>query len=962
MCSLIAIFHRSNHAHSNNDVTQFLFVSMQGGCVRVAGLVSPQAILDCLTLERSLWTNAASDIASSEMSSHPNSDILPAMLMCASSSSNACTVTSQASALLTNISLNKTASSVYCSYPPLLAALENARKSLNDSGKSLYIPTLQSVNTTALMCPQSNTVLAARTFLFYTSHTLDWSPLLLQWSHRHSMHDALGNTLAALAIVDVAMDRLQALQASAAAAASPTAVPGTLPVPHLENFLNVAAFRGDVPKAGSSISADSAIGDITDDDPDLQLQPKTPALSSAKSRAWGRVASSVKKTKNAKQIPHDCGMYALSFSYRTPSLDDPCVSMALSDRAFLMELTSGFRNLCGLTRRPCVTGACPTQHIWQRCQPVLVLNLGVGTLWAMEGSMIACSNVVRSSSIGRCCARSMEWMLWVISTLGDRSSNDMLLKLCASQILAASTLSSLLSWCFSASVSRFNFDANRAGVSSCVLVAGPPGSSVRNRGVALLQGGCGCSVCCRVFAIAVISEMSGGSGGDGGLGPLLQEEMRKCGLLPVIDDAVATQQRIEHESLMSCRSLCSTRAVAATNTPASTQQLQPQPAPTAQVATLQTTVEGSRLIASSLMVLVSKVFSNKAVLQVVETVDTGGSTLIKSLILLLRSAWTHEIAECMTTWASDSIRGLISVTITDRPSSLLAFSSVAPFGATACDVVTKTPFANHAFAMEEKRPFLFSMPWQQGSACLVLQALMETFSVTSYAQVGCVLVPTLVGEVYAPCMQLLACVTRSSVSSRKSDLAHWETCRLLLISLRQFCGCCNTLFLGCMWRRRCSWLHNLHQQLASGLRDLVSIRRCVSNAMASSLDAGFRSKLAEVLDLVMALCSTASMSFSHILLDEHASAELVVVDEPMCQQLWMLAVLLWRASGSDAARQLRQACAAALTCCLLSSHPTAVLGLDDPVRRCGMDFVPVEMKQLQHTPSWYPSSDGSSKR
>jgi len=153
MCSLIAIFHRSNHAHSNNDVTQFLFVSMQGGCVRVAGLVSPQAILDCLTLERSLWTNAASDIASSEMSSHPNSDILPAMLMCASSSSNACTVTSQASALLTNISLNKTASSVYCSYPPLLAALENARKSLNDSGKSLYIPILQSVSTTALLCP-----------------------------------------------------------------------------------------------------------------------------------------------------------------------------------------------------------------------------------------------------------------------------------------------------------------------------------------------------------------------------------------------------------------------------------------------------------------------------------------------------------------------------------------------------------------------------------------------------------------------------------------------------------------------------------------------------------------------------------------------------------------------------------------------------------------------------------------
>lgn len=106
----------------------------QSGCVRVAGLVSPQAIVDCLELERSLWNDAVSEVNSSEMASHPNADILPAMLKCASSSSNACTVASQASALLANICLNKTASSVYCSNAPLLTALELARKSLNDAG------------------------------------------------------------------------------------------------------------------------------------------------------------------------------------------------------------------------------------------------------------------------------------------------------------------------------------------------------------------------------------------------------------------------------------------------------------------------------------------------------------------------------------------------------------------------------------------------------------------------------------------------------------------------------------------------------------------------------------------------------------------------------------------------------------------------------------------------------------
>ena len=356
----------------------------------------------------------------------------------------------------------------YCSYAPLLAALDAARKSLNDAGAHAYMfecvtptvlhefcnvsapqPSQLYINcNTMYVFIKGNTLLplihcntmhvlrltpptSARTFLFYTSHTLDWSPLLLQWTPRHSMHDCFGSTLAAVAMVDVAVDRLQALQAAASAPSSssssstPAPAPGLLPVPHLENFLNVAAFRGDAPKAGASIGVDTAIGDTTEDDPDLQLPSKTPALSSAaKSRVWGRVAASVKKTKNAKQIPHDCGVYAshappalhfcsilrsfprcifvtscrsyaLSFSYRTPSLDDPCVTMALRDRAFLMELTSGFRwvcvcvcvcacaptqltrcsrNLCGLTRRPCVTVACPTQHIWQRCGGVSILN------------------------------------------------------------------------------------------------------------------------------------------------------------------------------------------------------------------------------------------------------------------------------------------------------------------------------------------------------------------------------------------------------------------------------------------------------------------------------------------------------------------------------------------------------------------------------------------------------------
>lgn len=111
----------------------------QSGCVQVAGLVSPHSIVHCFALEHALWTDAAKDISSSEMSSHPNADILPAMLTCASSSSNACTLASQASALLTNLCLNKTASSVYCTHAPLYVALDRARKSLNDSGGAIII-------------------------------------------------------------------------------------------------------------------------------------------------------------------------------------------------------------------------------------------------------------------------------------------------------------------------------------------------------------------------------------------------------------------------------------------------------------------------------------------------------------------------------------------------------------------------------------------------------------------------------------------------------------------------------------------------------------------------------------------------------------------------------------------------------------------------------------------------------
>lgn len=779
------------------------------------------------------------------------------------------------------------------------------------------------------------------------------------------MHDIFGLALMAVATLDMAIDRLQTLQSWASSASLIPSITstGSLPVPHLENFLNVAAFRGDTSKAGSAISMDSTIGDTTEDDADIQQSAPKPSLSSSKSRVWGRVTAAVKKTKNVKQLPYDCGVYALSFSYRTPSLDDPDVSMALTDRAVLMELTSSFKNMCGLSRRPCVTVACPTQHIWQKCQPVLVLNLGLGTLWAMQGSMVTCSNVIRSCSIGRCCARSMEWMLWAVATLGDRPSGDMLLKLCASQVLAASTLSSLLSWCFSASISRFNFDANRSGSSRCVLLTGAPGSGAKQRGTALMQSGCGCSVCCRVLALAVISEMSG-SREDGGLGPLLQDEMRKCGLLSVIDDAVATQQSQEHENLMACRSVCATisKDVTASSEAIPLHKIHPSQLSAADLNKLQNACSGTRLIASSLMVLITKVFSNKAILEVVETTDTSGSSLIMNLILLMRSAWTHEIADFMTTWTSDSIRGVISVAITDRPSNLLVFARVAPFSATACHIVTQTPFSHHAYAMEERRPFLFSMPWQHGSACLILQALMEAFEVTSYAQVGCILLPSLAGEVFRPCMQLLACITRSSVSSRKSDLAHWHAVRLMLISLRQFCGCCNTVLLGCMWRRRCCWFHNLHQHLASGLRDLISIRRCVSNAMTLTPDQKFKQKLEEILDLIFSVCSVASLTFSHILLDEHASAELIIVDEETCEHMWMLVVLLWNAPGKVAAQRLYRSSAAALTCSLMASHPSAFIGLQAPKYRLGLDFVPIEMKNLQHTSVWCPSADGSCKR
>jgi hypothetical protein len=806
-----------------------------------------------------------------------------------------------------------------------------------------------------------NVVLSARTFLFYSSHSLDWTPLLLQWSPRYSMYDALGSALTAIALVDVAVDRLQELQSYA-----PASTLGTLPISHLENFLNVAAFRGDAIKPASSIGHDAVIGDTNEDDSDMQHGAAKSSVATAKSRGWGRVTVAVKKTKNVKQIPHDCGIYALSCSFRTPSLDDPGVTMALSDRAILMELTSGLKHLCGLTRRPCVTVACPTQHIWQKCQPVLVMNVGLGSLWGIKGSMGVCSNVIRDCSVGRCCTRSMEWMLWVVGTLSDRPSSDMLLRLCASQLLSSSSLSSLLSWCFSASVSRFNFDANRTGSSSCVLVSGSVAFESKNRGSTLIKGGCGCSICCRVFAISVITELfSGGKntsgGGSGGLGLLLQDEMRKCGLLPVIDDAVSSQQYLEHDSLMQCRSCCGTKA-SGTSDSLSSMQRRPSIVSGDEAVDAQTNLSGSRLIATSLMILMSKLFSNTAILDVVNTADTSGSSLIVNLLMLLRSAWTHEIAECMMTWASDSVRGIISIAITDRPSYLLEFSKLAPFEATACDIITQSPFSLHKYAMEEQRPFLFSMPWQKGSACLALQALMEVFRVTSYAQTGCFLLPSMVGQVFQPCMQLLACVIRSSVSSRKSNLAHWDSCRLMLVALRQFCGCCNTLLLDCMWRRRCLWMHNLHHHVASGLRDLVSVRRCLSNAIESTPDAAFKTKLTNILDLVLAVCSAASLTLSHILLDEHASVEIAIVDVKSCEYLWMLSVLLENAQGTVAARLQYQSCAAVLTCCLLASHPHAITSLQDPKYRLGLSFVPEELKRQQHSPVWYPSSDGSCKR
>jgi hypothetical protein len=211
-------------------------------------------------------------------------------------------------------------------------------------------------------------------------------------------------------------------------------------------------------------------------------------------------------------------------------------------------------------------------------------------------------------------------------------------------------------------------------------------------------------------------------------------------------------------------------------------------------------------------------------------------------------------------------------------------------------------------------------------------------------------------------MQLLACVIRSSVSSRKSDLAHWDSCRLMLIALRQFCGCCNTLLLDCMWRRRCLWLHNLHHHVISGLRDLLSTRRCLSNAIASTPDEAFKSKLTNILDLVLAVCSAVSLTLSHILTDEHASVEIAIVDGSCCEHLWMLAVLLENAQGIVSARRQYQSCSAALTCSLLATHPHSFLSLQDPYCRLGLDFVPEELKRQQHSPVWYPSSDGSCKR
>jgi hypothetical protein len=132
--------------------------------------------------------------------------------------------------------------------------------------------------------------------------------------------------------------------------------------------------------------------------------------------------------------------------------------------------------------------------------------------------------------------------------------------------------------------------------------------------------------------------------------------------------------------------------------------------------------------------------------------------------------------------------------------------------------------------------------------------------------------------------------------------------------------------------------------------------------MESATDSAFKDKLNDTLELALVVCSTISLSFSHIILDEHAASELVLVDTLVCEQLWMLCVLLWHAPGTVHARLQQRACAAVLACSLTASHPSAVLSLEDPARRGGMDFVPVEMQQLQHSPTWYPSSDGSCKR
>jgi hypothetical protein len=109
----------------------------QSGCLRVAALISPHSIIDCLALEQLLWSDA-----SSEISSENHGDIVLAILKCVSSSSNVCTVASQASVLLTNLCLNKTAASVYCFFSPLLVTLDQARKSLNDAGANPQMPVL----------------------------------------------------------------------------------------------------------------------------------------------------------------------------------------------------------------------------------------------------------------------------------------------------------------------------------------------------------------------------------------------------------------------------------------------------------------------------------------------------------------------------------------------------------------------------------------------------------------------------------------------------------------------------------------------------------------------------------------------------------------------------------------------------------------------------------------------------